>query len=79
MPLSMNRDVFITCAVTGAGDTVGVSRLVPITPKQIAESAIDAAKAGAADRPLPCPRSGDGRSVTPPGSLPRGDGPDPLG
>jgi len=22
MPLSMNRDVFITCAVTGAGDTV---------------------------------------------------------
>ena len=28
-----------------AGDTVGVSRLVPITPKQIAESAIDAAKA----------------------------------
>src|ERR1700733_6938053 len=48
MPLSMNRDVFITCAVTGAGDTVGVSRLVPITPKRIAESAIDAAKAGAA-------------------------------
>ena len=48
MRLSMNRDVFITCAVTGAGDTVGVSRLVPITPKQIAESAIDAAKAGAA-------------------------------
>ncbi|HEY6520383.1 MAG TPA: 3-keto-5-aminohexanoate cleavage protein, partial [Roseiarcus sp.] len=48
MPLSMNRDVFITCAVTGAGDTVGVSRLVPVTPKQIAESAIDAAKAGAA-------------------------------
>ena len=48
MPLSMNRDVFITCAVTGAGDTLGVSRLVPITPKQIAESAIDAAKAGAA-------------------------------
>ena len=48
MPLSMNRDVFITCAVTGAGDTVGVSPHVPITPKQIAESAIDAAKAGAA-------------------------------
>jgi uncharacterized protein (DUF849 family) len=48
MPLSMNRDVFITCAVTGAGDTVGISRHVPITPKEIAESAIDAAKAGAA-------------------------------
>ena len=59
MPLSMNRDVFITCAVTGAGDTVRASQHVPITPKQIAESAIDAAKAGAADRPLPCPGPGD--------------------
>jgi uncharacterized protein (DUF849 family) len=48
MPLSMNRDVFITCAVTGAADTVGSSPHVPVTPKQIAESAIDAAKAGAA-------------------------------
>jgi len=48
MPLSMNRDVFITCAVTGAGETVGASPHVPITPKQIAASAIDAAKAGAA-------------------------------
>ncbi|MGA0562074.1 3-keto-5-aminohexanoate cleavage protein [Ancylobacter sp. VNQ12] len=48
MPLSMNRDVFITCAVTGAGDTVGRSSHVPVTPKQIAASAIDAAKAGAA-------------------------------
>ncbi len=48
MPLSMNREVFITCAVTGAGDTVGRSSHVPVTPQQIAESAIDAAKAGAA-------------------------------
>lgn len=44
----MNWDVFITCAVTGAGDTTGKSPHVPVTPKQIAESAIDAAKAGAA-------------------------------
>ena len=44
----MNWDVFITCAVTGAGDTTGKSPHVPITPQQIAESAIDAAKAGAA-------------------------------
>ena len=48
MPLSMNRDVFITAAITGAGDTTSKSPHVPITPKQIAESAIDAAKAGAA-------------------------------
>jgi len=48
MPLSMNREVFITCAVTGSGDTVSKSSHVPITPKQIAEAAVEAAKAGAA-------------------------------
>ena len=48
MPLSMNREVFITAAITGAGDTTSKSPHVPITPKQIADSAIDAAKAGAA-------------------------------
>jgi uncharacterized protein (DUF849 family) len=40
--------VFITCAVTGSGDTAAKSEHVPVTPQQIAESAIDAAKAGAA-------------------------------
>ncbi|MCZ6487214.1 MAG: 3-keto-5-aminohexanoate cleavage protein, partial [Gammaproteobacteria bacterium] len=44
----MNNDVIITCAVTGAGDTTSRSNLVPITPEQIANSAIEAAKAGAA-------------------------------
>ena len=44
----MNWDVFITCAVTGAGDTTGKSSHVPVTPQQIADSAIAAAKAGAA-------------------------------
>jgi len=48
MPLAMNRDVFITCAVTGSGDTAGKSPHVPRSPKEIAESAIEAAKAGAA-------------------------------
>jgi uncharacterized protein (DUF849 family) len=48
MPLAMNRDVFITCAVTGSGDTAGKSSHVPRSPKEIAASAIDAAKAGAA-------------------------------
>ncbi|MCA1490937.1 3-keto-5-aminohexanoate cleavage protein [Sinorhizobium alkalisoli] len=48
MPLSMNREVFITCAVTGSGDTVSKSSHVPVTPKQIAEAAVDAARAGAA-------------------------------
>ena len=40
--------VFITCAITGSGDTTSKSDLVPITPQQIAEAAIDAADAGAA-------------------------------
>jgi uncharacterized protein (DUF849 family) len=41
-------EVFITCAITGAGDTVGRSEHVPVTPEQIADSAIEAARAGAA-------------------------------
>jgi uncharacterized protein (DUF849 family) len=44
----VNWDVFITCAVTGAGDTVAKSPLVPVSPEQIAEAAIGAARAGAA-------------------------------
>lgn len=44
----MNFDVFITCAVTGSGLTAHKSDKVPITPEQIANAAIDAAKAGAA-------------------------------
>jgi uncharacterized protein (DUF849 family) len=46
--LPMNADVFITCAVTGAGATADKSELVPVTPRQIAEAAIEAGKAGAA-------------------------------
>jgi len=48
MPLAMNKDVFITCAVTGSGATQDRSDKVPCSPKQIADSAIAAAKAGAA-------------------------------
>ncbi len=48
MPLNMNRNVFITCAVTGSGGTQDKSPHVPRSPEQIANSAIDAAKAGAA-------------------------------
>ena len=48
MPLEMNREVFITCPVTGSGGTQDRSPHVPRNPKEIAESAIEAAKAGAA-------------------------------
>ena len=44
----MNWGSFITCAVTGSGETAHKSDKVPVTPEQIANSAIDAAKAGAA-------------------------------
>jgi uncharacterized protein (DUF849 family) len=45
---AVNADVFITCAVTGAGATADKSELVPVTPQQIADAAIEAGKAGAA-------------------------------
>ena len=48
MPLEMRNEVFITAAITGSGSTQNRSDLVPRSPKQIAEAAIDAAKAGAA-------------------------------
>ena len=48
MPLEMNNEVFITCAVTGSGSTQDRSPNVPRSPKEIADSAIAAAKAGAA-------------------------------
>ncbi len=44
----MNTEVFITCAVTGVGATTARSELVPVTPPQIADAALDAARAGAA-------------------------------
>jgi uncharacterized protein (DUF849 family) len=58
----VNRKVIITCALTGAGDTVGKSEHVPVTPQQIAESGIAAARAGAAIVHVHVrdPRSGDG-------------------
>ena len=44
----MNRNVIVTCAVTGSGDSVGKHPAIPVTPKEIATAAIEAAKAGAA-------------------------------
>ena len=44
----MNTAVFITCAVTGAGDSAGKSPHVPVTPAEIAAAALDAHRAGAA-------------------------------
>ena len=43
----MNNEVIVTCAVTGSGDTLGKHPEVPVTPEQISNAAIAAAKAGA--------------------------------
>ena len=48
MALKSGREAFITCALTGAGDTTGRSDKVPVTPAEIAEAGIGAAQAGAA-------------------------------
>ena len=48
MRRSINRKPIVTCAITGAGATVGKSSEVPVTPAQIAASALEAAEAGAA-------------------------------
>ena len=42
----MNNKVFISCAVTGSGDTASKHPDLPKTPEQIAKAAIEAAKAG---------------------------------
>jgi uncharacterized protein (DUF849 family) len=44
----VNTEVFITCPVTGVGATTDRSELVPVTPPQIADAALEAARAGAA-------------------------------
>lgn len=43
-----SQEIFITCAVTGSGGTQHRSPQVPRSPEEIANSAIDAARAGAA-------------------------------
>jgi uncharacterized protein (DUF849 family) len=35
----MTRPVIISCALTGAGDTTGLNKHVPVTPEQIAAEA----------------------------------------
>jgi len=57
----MSRKVIITCAVTGSVHTPGMSPYLPVTPDEIAEQAIAAAKAGAAILHLHARDPGDGR------------------
>lgn len=47
-PSGNRRAVIVTCAITGSGDTVGKHPAIPVTPEQIAVSALEAAQEGAA-------------------------------
>ena len=76
---TMNRKVIITCALTGAGDTVGKSEHVPVTPEQIAESGIEAARAGAAIVHVHVRDPAHRRRLARGGALPRGRRADPRG
>ncbi|MPS28896.1 3-keto-5-aminohexanoate cleavage protein [Pigmentiphaga sp.] len=57
----MPRKVIITCAVTGSVHTPSMSPHLPITPDQIAEQAVDAARAGAAILHLHARHAADGK------------------
>src|SRR5246500_160352 len=45
---AVNWEVFVTCAVTGAGDTAARSEHVPVTPEESTDAAMTAARPGAA-------------------------------
>ena len=62
----MANKVIITCAVTGAIHTPSMSPHLPITPDEIAEAAIGAAKAGAAVVHLHAREPKDGRPTQDP-------------
>ena len=46
--MAKTQKIIISCAITGAIHTPSMSPYLPITPDQIAEASIGAAKAGAA-------------------------------
>ena len=64
--MAANRNVIITCAITGAIHTPTMSPHLPVTPEQIAEQAIDAAGAGAAILHLHARDPKDGRPTPDP-------------
>jgi uncharacterized protein (DUF849 family) len=62
----MANKVIITCAVTGSIHTPSMSPYLPVTPDEIAEAAIGAAKAGAAVVHLHAREPADGRPTQDP-------------
>ena len=64
--MAATRNVIISCAVTGSIHTPTMSQHLPITPDEIAESAIGAAEAGASILHLHARDPGDGRPTPDP-------------
>ncbi len=77
MSLPLQSSAFITCALTGSGDSAGISDKVPVTPEQIAASAIEAAEAGAAVVHVHVRDPETGKGSQAPRALPRGRRADP--
>ena len=73
----MNWEVFITCAVTGAGDTTGASDRVPVTPEQIADARSRRRAPGAAVVHIHVRDPDDRQRRARPGAVPRGRRADP--
>ena len=69
--MAAQRKVIITCAVTGAIHTPSMSPYLPISPDEIAEAAIGAAKAGAAVVHLHARMPEDGRPTQDPAMFKR--------
>ena len=74
---AMNLDAFITCAITGAGGTTDRRDKVPVTPSRSPTRAIEAATAGAGDRPHPRARPRHRQGLARPRAVPPGGRADP--
>ncbi len=62
----MNFEAFITCAVTGSGDTADRHPDLPVTPAQIAHAAVESARAGAAIAHIHVREPGSGKPARDP-------------
>jgi uncharacterized protein (DUF849 family) len=64
--MSASESIIISCAITGSIHTPSMSPYLPVTPAEIAESAIGAAEAGAAILHLHARNPEDGRPTPDP-------------
>jgi hypothetical protein len=77
MPLNMNREVFITCAVTGSGGTQDRSPACAAQPQADRRKRDRGGQGGGGGGALPCARPRNRQAQPQAGILPRGDGAHP--